>query len=425
MYGVYTTAFTLLVGMYAPVALARRLISGVPLNIRARLGYGLPDGSPVPCGWVHAVSVGEAISAAPIVAGLRRRYPELPLVMTTVTDTGARLVRERLDGIVTHRFFPLDLPGAARRVIAAVNPAFFISVETELWPNLLRRLATRGIPVMIANGRISDRSFGRYRLVRPFMRRMLAHVRVFGMQSEEDARRIIVLGACPERVVVTGNLKNEPSAEWSGASELWSRLLGLGPGRRVWIAGSTHRGEEDMVLDAHRAACRGVPDLVLVIAPRHPERVSEVIKLVRRSGWPAIRRTELPRRELGNAVIVLDTIGELAQLYSIADVVFVGGSLVPLGGHNMLEPALRMKPVLFGPHTENFREAATSLLAAGGAVTVRDRVELADEICGLLADPTLRDTRGRAAYEAAVSQHGAVSSTLELVARFLYPGPTA
>ena len=426
MYPVYTAAFAAAVTGYAPVALARRLVRGVPLNLRERLGLTRHERPPRPVGWIHAVSVGEAIAAAPLVEGLRRTWPSLPLVVSTVTETGARVVRERFAGVARHRYFPLDFPGAARRVIASIEPAFFVSMETELWPNVLRGLAARGVPTMIANGRLSDRSFGRYRLVRGAMRRVLGDVTVFAMQSDEDARRVIALGALPERVVVSGNLKHEPLPDPAGAADLWHRLLGLAPGQPVWIAGSTHRGEDDIVLQAHRRALAARPDLVLVVAPRHPERVGEVMKLIGSAGFAGARRSEMPSsRGATTPIIVLDTVGELAQLYTIADVVFVGGSLIPLGGHNMLEPALRGKPVLFGPHTANFREAAAVLLDGGGGVIVQDAVELAGELGRLLADPDLRAQRGTAAREAAASRHGASRTTLELVARYLYPDTTS
>jgi 3-deoxy-D-manno-octulosonic-acid transferase len=254
------------------------------------------------------------------------------------------------------------------------------------------------------------------------MRRVLGTITVLAMQSDEDARRAIALGALPERVVVTGNLKHEPLPDPAGAADLWHRLLGLSAGQPVWIAGSTHRGEDEAVLEAHRRALAERPGLVLVLAPRHPERVGEVMALATKSGFNPARRSSLPTRgRSATPVIVLDTVGELAQLYSIADVVFVGGSLSALGGHNVLEPALRGKPVLFGPHTSNFREAASILLAAGGGQVVRDAGELATELCRLLADPQLRAWRGGAAREAAASRHGAARATLDLVARYLYP----
>src|SRR5437870_6132535 len=295
MYAFYTAiAFVGLVTVFLPVALVRRLTRGVALNARARLGRDAPRAG-APTGWVHAVSVGEAIAAAPLVEGLRRLHPDLPLVMTTVTSTGAQIVRERFAGLATHRFFPLDFPSVARRAVASINPAFLICMETELWPNTLRALAARGIPVMIANGRISDRSYRRYRLVRRFLASVLADVRVFAMQSDEDARRIIALGAHPERVVVTGNMKADAAVvDPAGAVDLWRRLLALNPDQRVWIAGSTHAGEEELVLEAHRAALAEFPELVLVIAPRHPERTGEVLALLARRSWPSIRRSQLP-----------------------------------------------------------------------------------------------------------------------------------
>jgi 3-deoxy-D-manno-octulosonic-acid transferase len=425
-YALYTAALAAAVGGYAPVALTRRLAGGVPLNLRERLGRGHHDRPARPCGWIHAVSVGEAIAATPLVEALRRTWPALPLVVSTVTETGARVVRERFAGLAGHRYFPLDFPGVVRRAIASIEPAFFVCMETELWPNLLRALAARGVPTMIANGRLSDRSFARYRLVRRAMRRVLADVTVFSMQSDEDARRMIALGAPPERVVVAGNLKHEPLPDPAGVADLWRRLLGLFPGQPVWIAGSTHRGEDEAVLLAHRRATLERPGLVLVLAPRHPERVGEVVALATRSGFTAVRRSELSVRARGSVpIIVLDTVGELAQLYSIADVVFVGGSLLPLGGHNMLEPALRGKPVLFGPHTSNFREAAALLTAGGGGRVVRDGEELSAELGRLLGDPAERDQLGAAAREAAASRHGAARVTLDLVARYLYLEPAA
>jgi len=425
-YLLYTALLAAGVTAYAPVAVTRRLIRGVPLNLRARFGFGHEPGVG-PRGWVHAVSVGEAIAAAPLVEGLRSAYPSLPLVVTTVTPTGARIVTERFAGIASHRYFPLDFPGAVRRTVTAIDPAFFICMETELWPNTLRALAARGVPTMIANGRLSDRSFRRYRLVRSALRGVLAGITVFGMRSDEDARRIIALGAPPERVVVTGNLKNDAPGDAAGAADLWRRLLGLSREQRVWIAGSTHRGEEEAVLTAHAAAAAEHRGLTLVLAPRHPERVPEVIALVNARGYRAVERSRLPaeRTRFTQDVIVVDTVGELAQMYALGEVVFVGGSLVPRGGHNVLEPAVRRKPVLMGPHTDNFRDAAGLLTASGGAVVVRDGAAMGAELRRLLADPGLASQRGEAAFAAVATQHGAVRQTLDLVARLLTPESAA
>jgi 3-deoxy-D-manno-octulosonic-acid transferase len=248
---------------------------------------------------------------------------------------------------------------------------------------------------------------------------MLRDVAIFAMQSQEDARRIIALGAPPERVVVTGNLKTDLAPQEAGAESLWQRLLGLGEDDLVWIAGSTHRGEDAAVLDAFARLRARFPLLVLLLAPRHPERVPEVERLVTGRGLKAVRRSNLPGARDRSAVIILDTVGELAQLYRVSTVVFVGGSLVPTGGHNMLEPALLRKAVLFGPHTGNFRESAEVLLAAGGAVLVREGAELERRVGLLLGDAELRRRMGEAAFQAVVGRQGAVKHTLELVERFL------
>jgi 3-deoxy-D-manno-octulosonic-acid transferase len=421
--GVYTVAIGAALLAAAPSALYRRVTRGVPLRLRERLGYG-PARSGRPCGWIHAVSVGESITAAPIVEGLRRLAPGLPLVMTTVTETGARVVAERFAGAVTHRFFPLDLPSAVRRSVDAIDPAFLVCMETELWPNVLGRLARRGVPVMIANGRVSDRSLPRYRAVRRFLRPILGHVSVFAMQSDEDARRIVELGAAPARVFVTGNLKHEARPDDADASERWRRRLGLTPQTRTWIAGSTHRGEDELVLAAHGRLLERVPGARLILAPRHPERVPELIDSIRRRGLPVVRRSELRDPDpatTDGALIVIDTVGELASIYSVGVAAFVGGSLVPAGGHNVLEPALRGKPVLFGPHTENFRESAALLGASGGGLLVRDDAELASALIRLFTDRDACAALGTAALHAAASREGASRRTLELIERLLLP----
>jgi len=408
---------------YLPILAFKRLRPdgyGRSLGQRlGRFGEGLPR---EPRCWIHAVSVGEAATAVPLVEAITRRWPQLGIVMTTVTPTGARIVADRLAGRAVHRYFPIDLPGPVRRALDAVNPRFFLCMETELWPNLLRGLAARGVPSMIANGRISDRSFRRYRLVRFFTARMLAHVRVLAMQSEEDARRIIALGARPERVVVTGNIKSDLIPPEGGGDALWQRLLGLDDGEPVWVAGSTHRGEEAIVLDVYLHLRARMPTLTLVLAPRHPERVAEVERLVRERRLQPVRRSELPKSQARGAVIIVDTVGELAQIYRVASVVFVGGSLAPTGGHNMLEPALLRKPVLFGPHTTNFRESAELLLEAEGALVARDGAELEAHMGALLMDAERRRLMGEAAFKAVAGRRGAIKHTLELVERYLMDG---
>jgi 3-deoxy-D-manno-octulosonic-acid transferase len=298
-------------------------------------------------------------------------------------------------------------------------------METELWPNFLRALERRGVPAMIANGRISDRSFRRYHRVRFLTALMLRDISVFAMQSQEDARRIIALGALPERVVVTGNLKTDLAPAEAGGEAVWQRLLGIAEEDLVWIAGSTHRGEETAVLQAFKRLRVRFPTLALLLAPRHPDRAAEVERLATDAGLGTIRRSELPRDRKRHAVVILDTVGELAQIYRVATVVFVGGSLVPTGGHNMLEPALLRKPVLFGPHTSNFRESAELLLHAEGAVLVADGGQLEARVGELLSDADRRRRMGEAALHAIVSRQGAVQQTMELVERYLVEGAHA
>jgi 3-deoxy-D-manno-octulosonic-acid transferase len=422
MYALYSAVLGMGLLAYLPAFLVRRRRAGYRRNLGqrlGRLGEGLP---PEPRCWVHAVSVGESAAAVPLVEGIRRRWPELGIVVSTITPTGARIVGERLAGTAVHRYFPIDLPGPVRRALDAARPRFFIAIETELWPNFLRALARRRIPAMIANGRISDRSFRRYRWVRGLMRRVLADVSVFAMQTDEDARRIIALGAPPSRVVVTGNLKSDLLPEAAGDDPAgWRARLHLGAGARLWIAGSTHRGEETVVLDAFLRARTRCPELALLLAPRHPERAGEVEALIRERGLLAARRSRLPADGAPGAVIILDTVGELAALYALAEIVFVGGSLVPIGGHNVLEPAMRGKPVLVGPHMSNFREGAELLQRSGGGLVVKDAPELERELARLLEDRDLARRMGDAAREAFAGRQGAVSATLDLVGLHLWP----
>lgn len=421
MYALYSAMLTLALTAYAPFFLLRRKRAGYAADFRQRLGHFQPGLPEEPRCWIHAVSVGEAATAAPLVRGIHARWPSMGIVVTTVTPTGARIVASELGRVATHRYFPLDLPGAVRRALGAVRPRFFVGMETELWPNFLRAIAARGVPSMIANGRISDRSFKRYRLVKPLVARMLSRISVFAMQSEEDARRIVALGAPADRVVVTGNLKTDLAP--SAATIDWAPLLGLDDRDLWWIAGSTHRGEESAILDVFVRLRAREPRLRLLLAPRHPERAEEVERLIAERGLRPRRRTTLGAAPAeGDAVVLLDTVGELADLYRHAAVVFVGGSLMPFGGHNMLEPALRRKPVLYGPHATNFRDSAALLERASAAVVVDDATQLETQLARLLGSADLRREMGEAGFAAVASRQGAVAQTLALVERVLVGG---
>jgi 3-deoxy-D-manno-octulosonic-acid transferase len=420
MYRIYSVILAVLALGYAPSFLVRKVWgAGYPVALRERLGFVRVPPPPLPGGrfWVHAVSVGEVMAAVPLVQALRARWPAGDIVVSTVTATGERVARARLGEAVAMLTFPLDFRGAARRAVRRVEPGCFIALETELWPNLLRALRLAGVPAVLANGRISDRSYRRYRLVRRLFRRVLDGVALFCMQSEEDARRIIGLGARPERVMVTGNLKMEAPSGDAGADQIWRRLLRLGQAPVV-VAGSTHRGEEAAVLEAFLATREAVGGLRLVLAPRHPERLDEVEALVRTRGLTVVRRSRVSSGS-GDEVILLDTMGELASLYAVADVIFVGGSLVPSGGHNVVEAALQSKAVVFGPHMGNFRDTAALLLREAAAVQVKDGPELATVLGRLLADEPSRHALGRAAWNAVRAHQGACVRTIAALERVL------
>jgi 3-deoxy-D-manno-octulosonic-acid transferase len=346
----------------------------------------------------------------PLVSALRARWPEAEIVLSTVTATGAAVARARLPGAAVFTC-PLDLPRPVRRALARVDPRALVVLETELWPNLFRALAGAGRPVAVVNGRISDRSYRRYRRVRALFGRVLRDVALFAMQSAEDARRVIDLGAPADRVTVTGSLKMDGPDADGEAGPAWRERLGLGD-RTVWVAGSTHRGEEDAVLAAFRTARARRADLRLVLAPRHPERVEEVEAQARAAGWRVARRSR-PAGAGDADVVLLDTVGELGSLYGAADVVFVGGSLVPIGGHNVIEPARHGKAVLFGPHMGNFREAAALLVGAAGAVQVTDAAALGPAVARLLEDAGERARLGAAARAAVRGHQGALRRTVE------------
>ena len=306
--------------------------------------------------WIHAVSVGEVLTARALLPELRERYPKLRLFLSTTTMTGQQIARSNLRYVDEVFYFPFDLGFIVSRTIKLVKPRLFIMMETEIWPNLLRACARAGVKTMLVNGRISTRSYPRYRIARPFFRHVLRHIDRFCMQSDESARRVIDIGADRDRVQVTGSLKFD-SLEIPGAAapdrgrNRVLRYFRVSPDRPVVIAASTVRNEEEPVLEAFQRIRATMTNALLIIAPRKPERFDDVEKLARRAGWNVARRSELrvdadPRHD----VVILDTIGELAQLYQVATVVFVGGSLVDTGGHNILEPAVFGKPIVFGPY---------------------------------------------------------------------------
>lgn len=371
--------------------------------------------------WLHCVSVGESIAAAPLAKALKERHPDIPLVVTTVTDTGQRVVKEKMPFADAVFYLPLDLPWVVRKVVGMISPRAFVVVETEIWPNLFREMHRRGIPTVMVNGRISDRSAGRYKTASFFIEKVLRGVATFGMQSQLDADRITAAGADKGRVQVTGNIKYDQPAAVMGRKEKESlrRELGLEEGERLIIAGSTHEGEEDAVIDAFRRLKAFYPELVLLLAPRHPERLGRVEDILRENGVAFVRRTLATERR-GEPVILLDTMGELGSLYALCDVAFVGGSLVNVGGHNLLEPAAWGKPVLFGPHMHNFREIAEKLLSAGGGRRIAGGEELERALEEMLV-PETGESMGARGSGVVEENRGALQRTVEMVERFLSP----
>lgn len=369
-----------------------------------------------PAIWVHAVSVGEVLTARELVRALKARLPDHALFVSTTTETGQEVARRSLpeaDGLF---FAPFDWAGPVRSVLTRLRPRLLVLVETELWPNTIREARRSGARVAVVNGRLSPRSYPRYRLVRGLLKTVLQEVDLFLMQAEAHAERARRIGAPPERVHVSGNLKFD-SLKDPQASESLARLIpDSGP---LWIAGSTVTGEEELVLQAFLEALSRTPGLRLLIAPRHPERFAVVPALVESRGVRCARRTLLTGAWQDAPVLVLDTLGELAQAYPLATVVFVGGSLVPSGGHNVLEPAAAGKAVIVGPHMENFQEIADEFLAEGALVQVQDAAGLGREVQRLLADPAAREALGGRARGLVDRNRGALRRTVDALVGLL------
>lgn len=383
--------------------------------------------------WAHAVSVGEVLAAKPLLDGWRRRFPNDIVFVSTTTETGQRLARERVtsaDGIF---YFPLDAEFAVRRALGAIRPDAAIVMETEIWPNFLREARRRGIPVTFANARISERSFGRFKkwrfLIGDFFEQALRDAELFLAQTPEDAARLIEMGAPEERVAVTGNLKYdaEPPAE----SEFGAWLREEVRRQERWpvlVAGSVAAEEEEAVLAAYDVAQRQWRHTLLVFAPRKPARFDAAAEIVAAGGWTVMRRSKLDMRaplDENGDVLLLDSIGELGGLYALADGVFVGGSLVPAGGHNILEPAWFGQAPIFGPHMENFQEMAAQFLDARAAIQVTSGTQLGRVWVQLITQDGLRERMGKAAQELSLRHRGATERSLDRIAASLTARETA
>jgi 3-deoxy-D-manno-octulosonic-acid transferase len=413
--------YSLLTYIAAPLFSVVLLVRGLRdrsywANFGERFGLGAAvEGAPI---WVHAVSVGEVQASAALVNSLCERYPQIPIVVTTFTPTGAGRARALFKGRAEVRYLPYDLPGAVRRFFANVRPRIAVIFETELWPNLYHECGRRRVPLVLASARISPRSVERYRRLGSLFRETLARGVVVAAQGEADASRFRSLGSDPGSTHVTGNLKFDFSVPDDIAER--GRILRAyyAPGRPVWVAGSTHGGgEEEALVEAQKIVRSRYPRALLVMAPRHPNRFGDVAAQLVSRGVRFVRRSQTPvAGALEEAeVLLLDTLGELLDFYAAADVAFVGGSLVPIGGHNLLEPAALGLPILAGPHNSNSEAAARQLTANGAAEIVQGPQDLGEKVAKLFAEPDTRERMGAAGRAFVEANKGALTKLLGLV----------
>jgi 3-deoxy-D-manno-octulosonic-acid transferase len=372
--------------------------------------------------WIHAASVGEVLSARSLLAGVKAHFPERKILLSTFTATGNEVARQKggWDAVI---FFPLDHPFFVCRSLKLFDPSIVIFLETEIWPNFLRESYRRGVPTLLLSGRLSARSYRKYYVFRAFFHAVVQQFSALGMQTEADVQRIASLGVDPKKIVVTGNLKHsaeedEPVRDAGEADDGGAR--DLVEERRVLVVGSTHRGEEEVFIEVFLSLKKSFPNLLMILAPRHPQRFSEVETLLKQSGLAFEKKSQMNGRSgILSDVIFLDTLGDLPALYSMADVAFVGGSLVDVGGHNVLEPARFRKPVLFGPHMANFMDLAERMKREGGGIEVHGKEDLIREIADLLSDRRKAEKMGEVAYNVVMRDRGAVEQSIYLVTRYL------
>jgi 3-deoxy-D-manno-octulosonic-acid transferase len=420
--------YSLLIYCAVPLAFALVLWRGLHdrsywQGLSERFGWGRRMNS-APAIWLHAVSLGEMSAAAPLVRALRSRYPENPLVLTSATPTGRARARSLFGDTVDVRFLPYDTPDAVARFLDRVRPRLAIIMETELWPNLFKECERRGVPLVLASARLSAKSVSRYRRLGRLFRGIFSASSLIAAQTALDAERFIAIGAQSARTHVMGNIKFDMELGAGVIDQGRELRASFGSARPTWIAGSTHAGEEEQVLAAH-GELRG--STLLILVPRHPDRFRAVADLLSSRGVRFTRRSSGILPDAATQVVLVDSVGELAALYASADVAFVGGSLVPIGGHNLLEPAALGLPVLTGPYQSNGQDIARLLLQQGAALQVADRHELAAALTRLLADPKERQRIGAIGRHIVESNRGSVARLLELIEPLMagpvLPGP--
>lgn len=429
MYLLYNSLLLLSLLIGLPFFLGKMLLTGkYRKSFRQKLGF-IPSslqkkmvGSPRI--WLNAVSVGEVIAVSSLVKALRKIYPQSCLILSTGTETGQEMAKKMVKEASVCIYYPLDFPGMVRRALNIVNPDLFINTETEFWPNFLRLAKKKGVRTILVNGRISVRSFGRYRKTAFFWKRVLENLDVMSMISEVDAERIRAMGAKPERVIVNGNSKYDALSDQIEPrfEEEMREILQVNKEDRVFIAASTHRGEEQIVLRAYRRFLEKFPRMLLLIAPRHVGRAREVEKILRKEGFDSyIRRSQLKegKQRTTEPVIILDSIGELFKVYSLGTIIFSGGSFVPRGGQNILEPAAWGKVVFYGPSLEDFCDAGALLEGVGAGISLKNGAELIEKGLELLSHPRELKRRGEAGRKAVISSGGAGRRNAELVRKLL------
>ena len=416
--------------VFAPILFVKTILTPKYRGrIPRRLGIGLNSlVSAKPLGrpriWIHALSLGEVSSSESLVKAIRSALPEATVLFSASTRAGEQHAQAILAGYVDLFVpFPLDLWWSVHRSVTALEPDLFILVETDFWPNFLSALQTRRIPSVLVNGRVSQKSFARYRRFRQFFLPLFDSFKFIAMQTEEDANKMVSLGIQPRKIKPLGNLKYDAVIPTTASQNkaIAAEDFGIPPQAKIWVAGSTHAGEEEIILKVYKRLSALLPDLFLIIAPRDVERGHKVLSLARQQGLNAVTRSSGPANQNGD-VLILDTLGELAGLYSLCDVAFVGGSLVPQGGHNPVEPAAFGKPILFGPHMDDFAEITDDLLTKGGGIMVENDEQMFDRLNRLLTDAEARERMGGQAKALVNQQQGVTARHIQLVFELLGKG---